>query len=58
MSKYYSVEGEKVVKKFNECPQCGPGFFMAKHKNRESCGNCGYTEFEGKKGRKGKKGKN
>ena len=21
--------------------------FLAKHKNRESCGKCGYTEFKG-----------
>jgi small subunit ribosomal protein S27Ae len=55
MSKYYNVEGNKVVKKFNECPECGQGFFLAKHSDRESCGNCGYTKFEGKKGRKGKK---
>lgn len=27
------------------CPKCGNGTFMAKHKNRNSCGKCGYTEF-------------
>ncbi len=30
------------------CPKCGPGVFMATHKDRVSCGKCGYTEF-GKK---------
>ncbi|MEM3374522.1 MAG: 30S ribosomal protein S27ae [Candidatus Woesearchaeota archaeon] len=28
------------------CPKCGPGVFMAEHKNRISCGKCGYTEFK------------
>jgi small subunit ribosomal protein S27Ae len=28
------------------CPKCGPGFFMAEHSNRKSCGKCGYTEFK------------
>ena len=56
MSKYYSVEGESAVKKYNECPQCGTGFFMAKHSDRESCGKCGHTVFEGNK--KGKKRRN
>lgn len=55
MSKYYSVEGDKVVKNFTECPKCGPGFFMAKHSDRESCGNCGFTNFNDKKSKKGKK---
>ena len=55
MSKYDSVEGKTLVKKYNECPQCGTGFFMAKHSDREMCGKCGYTEFQGKKSRKGKK---
>lgn len=27
------------------CPKCGQGTFMAKHKNRNTCGKCGYTEF-------------
>ena len=39
--KYY--ESGKRKNKF--CPKCGSGYFMAIHKNRESCGNCGYTEF-------------
>ena len=27
------------------CPKCGPGIFLASHKDRKSCGKCGYTEF-------------
>ena len=41
----YKVEGDKVVRGRRMCPNCGPGVFMAKHKDRESCGRCGHTEF-------------
>ncbi len=44
ISKIY--EGGKA--KNPTCPKCGPGFFMALHKNRTSCGKCGYTEMKGK----------
>lgn len=27
------------------CPKCGPGIFLAKHKDRQTCGKCGYTIF-------------
>ena len=30
------------------CPKCGPGYFMAKHKDRISCGKCGYAEMSKK----------
>ncbi len=26
------------------CPKCGPGTFMAEHKDRRTCGKCGYME--------------
>lgn len=26
------------------CPKCGPGFKLAQHKDRHSCGKCGYFE--------------
>lgn len=38
----------KGAKKANFCPKCGPGIFMAKHKDRQTCGKCGYTEFNKK----------
>lgn len=37
----------KAESKF--CPRCGPGVFMAVHKDRISCGKCGYAEIEIKK---------
>ena len=55
MSKYYNIEGEKLVKQFTECPKCGSGYFMGKHKDREVCGNCGHTQFKGESTKRGKK---
>lgn len=26
------------------CPKCGPGVYLAEHKDRMSCGKCGYYE--------------
>ncbi len=31
------------------CPRCGPGIFLATHKDRLTCGKCKYTEFTQKK---------
>ncbi|MBU0756820.1 MAG: 30S ribosomal protein S27ae [Nanoarchaeota archaeon] len=36
--------GGKTKNQF--CPKCGPGFFMANHKNRWTCGKCNYVEFK------------
>jgi len=44
--KYFKVEGDKLVKLKKECPKCGPGVYMAEHKDRWSCGKCGYTEWK------------
>jgi small subunit ribosomal protein S27Ae len=45
----YSVEGGKLERKGRSCPKCGPGVFLAEHKDRNACGKCGYTEFKNKK---------
>jgi ubiquitin-small subunit ribosomal protein S27Ae len=37
---------DKGKAKRQACPKCGPGVFMAEHKNRLSCGKCGYTTFK------------
>jgi small subunit ribosomal protein S27Ae len=47
-SAYYKVEGAKVSTSKQSCPRCGPGIFMADHKDRAACGKCGYTEFKKK----------
>ena len=36
---------EGAKKKSRNCPKCGPGYTLAKHNNRLTCGKCGYTEF-------------
>ncbi|PIZ30009.1 MAG: 30S ribosomal protein S27ae [Candidatus Altarchaeum sp. CG_4_10_14_0_8_um_filter_32_851] len=41
--------GNKLIRTTKFCTRCGEGVFMAKHKDRYSCGKCGYTEFIGKK---------
>jgi len=45
---HYEAKGDKVERKQKFCPKCGVGVFMAKHKDRETCGQCGYTEFNRK----------
>lgn len=44
----YEVKGNTVTRKKKACPKCGPGVFLAEHKDRTSCGRCGYTEFKAK----------
>ena len=44
----YAVEGTKA-KKAKSCIKCGPGIFLAVHKDRLYCGKCHYTEFTAKK---------
>lgn len=43
-SKFYTIEGNKLVRSHKACPKCGPGVFLAQHKNRSHCGRCGFME--------------
>lgn len=43
--KVYQVAGGKAERKNKFCSKCGTGTFLAKHKDRETCGKCGYTTF-------------
>jgi ubiquitin-small subunit ribosomal protein S27Ae len=43
--KYYKVSGDSLERVNITCPKCGPGFFMANHKNRKTCGKCHYSEL-------------
>ncbi|MDD4878253.1 MAG: 30S ribosomal protein S27ae [Candidatus Nanoarchaeia archaeon] len=42
--KKYSADGKRKP----NCPKCGPGVFLAEHKDRQTCGTCGYTVFKTK----------
>jgi small subunit ribosomal protein S27Ae len=44
VSRVYEVTGGSVKKKNKTCPKCGPGTFMASHKDRWTCGKCKYSE--------------
>jgi len=41
----YKVDGDKIERLARFCPKCGPGVFMANHKDgRRACGKCGFME--------------
>jgi len=44
--KLYKASGNKVERKNKFCPKCGPGNFLANHKDRETCGKCGYVNIK------------
>jgi len=38
----YTIKDGAVERKA-VCPKCGPGIFLAVHKDRRTCGKCGYS---------------
>ena len=42
----YKVEGDKVNRARPTCERCGPGYFMANHHDRFTCGHCGFTRYK------------
>jgi len=44
----YKVEGDKVSRARPICERCGPGYFMADHHDRYTCGHCGFTRYKQK----------
>ncbi|MCL2135556.1 MAG: 30S ribosomal protein S27ae [Candidatus Bathyarchaeota archaeon] len=44
----YKVEGDKVSRTRPTCERCGPGYFMADHNVRYTCGHCGFTRYKQK----------
>ncbi len=42
----YKVEGDKVTRLRPTCERCGPGYFMADHNDRYTCGHCGFTRYK------------
>ena len=53
----YEVKGEELARTHKSCPKCGPGIFLADHKDRRSCGKCGYSESKAPPAAKGKSAK-
>jgi small subunit ribosomal protein S27Ae len=44
----YKVEGEKLSRARPTCERCVPGYFMADHHARYTCGHCGFTRYKQK----------
>ena len=42
----YKIEGDSVKRLRPTCERCGPGYFMAKHNDRYTCGHCGFTRYK------------
>jgi len=43
---HYKVEEEKLKRLLPFCERCGPGYFMADHGDRYTCGHCGFTRYK------------
>ena len=43
--KKYVISGEKITAK-PTCPKCGPGIFLADHKDRFYCGRCHFVQVK------------
>jgi len=43
---YFSIKEKKLTRVLPFCERCGPGYFMADHGNRYTCGHCGYTRYK------------
>jgi len=42
----YKIENDKVIWLRPTCERCGPGYFMADHSDRYTCGHCGFTRYK------------
>lgn len=42
----YKIEDDKAVRLRPTCERCGPGYFMADHGDRYTCGHCGFTRYK------------
>ncbi|MDG6223557.1 MAG: 30S ribosomal protein S27ae [Candidatus Bathyarchaeota archaeon] len=43
---FYNIEEQEVKRLRPNCERCGPGYFMADHGNRYTCGACGLTRYK------------
>jgi len=42
----YKIREEKLERLLPFCERCGPGYFMADHGDRYTCGQCGFTRYK------------
>jgi small subunit ribosomal protein S27Ae len=42
----YKIEKDKIARLRPTCERCGPGYFMADHGDRYTCGRCGFTRYK------------
>jgi small subunit ribosomal protein S27Ae len=42
----YKIDKDKIVRLRPTCERCGPGYFMADHGDRYTCGRCGFTRYK------------
>ena len=43
---YYKADEKGLKRLLPVCERCGPGYFMADHANRYTCGHCGFTRYK------------
>ncbi|MCW3981572.1 MAG: 30S ribosomal protein S27ae [Candidatus Bathyarchaeota archaeon] len=44
---FYKIGGDGALTRLRPfCERCGPGYFMADHGDRFTCGNCGFTRYK------------
>ena len=43
---HYKIEEKGLKRLLPFCERCGPGYFMADHGNRYTCGHCGFTRYK------------
>ena len=46
ISSYYKIEENGIKRLRPNCERCGPGYFMADHGDRYTCGHCGLTRYK------------
>ena len=42
----YKIEDDKIERLRPTCERCGPGYFMASHNDRYTCGHCGFARYK------------
>lgn len=46
VSPLYKIENGQIIRLRPTCERCGPGYFMADHGDRYTCGRCGFTRYK------------